>query len=350
MEKNLEDLRMRIEQKDKITDERIQSHLEKKERKLEEAKKKNQEKQNKIIKNLQINEEERNNEIDLIFMHQKNIEQNVILANLKKKEKLMLKSENLATKYALTMDNKKNLEEEKMKRAEEMKERQKEAEDRFEARKKEEEEILKQKKEERKIKDMEREMINERKKRILILEQEKKMEEIQEREKKIKEIKEQKNQLVREREKTQLKLNQQKENMLKRIEQIQKQNKEIDPETIKAIFPDDKSLFNEVVQLKQWQKEEEKRRKLDNYENEDVETKVNYNNTNFRYLTQLKADGNNDQSNANNKSVNYKTNTENQSEREVLKKKQTYLEEFNKQVREKNKGNIKIVLKPPSLL
>ena len=38
--------------------------------------------------------------------------------------------------------------------------------------------------------------------------------------------------LVREREKTQLKLNQQKENMIKRIEQIQKQNKEIDPETI----------------------------------------------------------------------------------------------------------------------
>ena len=114
------------------------------------------------------------------------------------------------------------------------------------------------------------------------MEQEKKMEEIQEREQKINEIKEQKIQLVREREKAQIKIIQQKEDMLKRLNKIQKQNKEIDPETIKNIFPDDQSLFNEVVKLKEWQKEEEKRRKLDDYENESVQINVNYSN-NLRY-------------------------------------------------------------------
>ena len=108
------------------------------------------------------------------------------------------------------------------------------------------------------------------------------MEEIQEREQKINEIKEQKIQLVREREKAQIKIIQQKEDMLKRLNKIQKQNKEIDPETIKNIFPDDQSLFNEVVKLKEWQKEEEKRRKLDDYENESVQINVNYSN-NLRY-------------------------------------------------------------------
>ena len=38
--------------------------------------------------------------------------------------------------------------------------------------------------------------------------------------------------------------------MLNKINQLQKQNKEIDPETIKEIFPDDQSLLNEVIKMK----------------------------------------------------------------------------------------------------
>ena len=45
MEKNLEELRMKIELKNKMTDQRIQIHLENKEKKLEEVKKRNQAKQ-----------------------------------------------------------------------------------------------------------------------------------------------------------------------------------------------------------------------------------------------------------------------------------------------------------------
>ena len=114
---------------------------------------------------MQLNEEERNNEINLIQLHQSQTEQNVILSNLKKKEKMMRQSENLAKKYIITMDNKKQLEEDKIKKVEEMIEKQKQAEDRFEAKKKEDEEILKIKKEEKLLKDMEREKINERKKK-----------------------------------------------------------------------------------------------------------------------------------------------------------------------------------------
>ena len=41
-----------------------------------------------------------------------------------------------------------------------------------------------------------------------------------------------------------------------------KQNKEIDPETIKEIFPDDIELYNKVKEMKKNQKEEEERIKI----------------------------------------------------------------------------------------
>ena len=107
------------------------------------------------------------------MLKQSKVEQNVVLTNLKKKEEMLRQSEFLATKYAKTMDNRKQIEEEKTKKAEEMKEKEKQAEERYEIKKKEEEEILQFKKEERLIKDMEREMANERKKRAQIFEQEK---------------------------------------------------------------------------------------------------------------------------------------------------------------------------------
>ena len=94
---------------------------------------------------------------------------------------------------------------------------------------------------------------------------------------KIGKIEDQKNQLMIEREKAETKINMQKMEMINRINKIQRQNKEIQPETIKEIFPDSQSLFDEVVKLKEWQKEEEKRRKLDNYENESIKLTINYN-------------------------------------------------------------------------
>ena len=95
--------------------------------------------------------------------------------------------------------------------------------------------------------------------------------------------------------------------MLNKINQLQKQNKEIDPETIKEIFPDDQSLLNEVIKMKDWEKEEEKRRKLDNYEKESIHVNKNYS-SNFRHITQM---------NENNKKSMNKISKENSEDEEM---------------------------------
>ena len=49
----------------------------------------------------------------------------------------------------------------------------------------------------------------------------------------------------------------QKEEVVKKFDQIVKQNKEIEPETIKELFPDDEELYQKIKQMKERQKQEE---------------------------------------------------------------------------------------------
>jgi len=65
---------------------------------------------------LSLNEEERNNEINLIQLHQSQTEQNVFLSNLKKKRKNDETKWESCKKYIIHMDNKKQLEEDKIKK------------------------------------------------------------------------------------------------------------------------------------------------------------------------------------------------------------------------------------------
>ena len=48
---------------------------------------------------------------------------------------------------------------------------------------------------------------------------------------------------------------------MKKFDQIIKQNKEIEPETIKQLFPDDEELYNKIKEMKEKQKQEEKKKK-----------------------------------------------------------------------------------------
>jgi hypothetical protein len=335
MEKNLEDLRMKIEKKDKITDVRIQLHLENKEKKLEEYKRKNLEKQNKIWKNLELNEKERNNELNLIIMHQDCVDENVNMMKLRNKEKIMKQSEYMSSKYEVTLDNKNKIEEEKRKKIMEMKERFKQSEKKLENKKKEDEEIIKQKIEERKMKDIEREIVKERKKRIEMLEKEKKMREIEEKDKKIKEILDSKNQLKMEREMKKIKLMLKKEQMNKQFEKLQNQEKEIDNDDIKELFPDDNSFLNKILEIKEWQKDEINRRKLKNYENDSVNFSITTNN-NFNNSKIFKADKS--------KNQNIEDTEENENEDYIPNKtrKETFITSFNNKVRELNKNLKKI--------
>lgn len=335
MEKNLEDLRMKIEKKDKITDVRIQLHLENKEKKLEAYKRKNLEKQNKIWKNLELNEKERNNELNLIIMHQDCVDENVSMVKLRNKEKIMKQSEYMSSKYAVTLDNRNRIEEEKRKKIMEMKERLKQSEKKLENKKKEDEEIIKQKIEERKIKDIEREIVKERKKRIEMLEKEKKMREIEEKDKKVKEILEYKNQLKMEREMKKIKLMLRKEQMNKQFVKLQNQEKEIDNDDIKELFPDDNSFLNKILEIKEWQKDEINRKKLKNYENDSVNFSITTNN-NFNNSKIIKADK------SKNQNIEETEENENEDNNPNKTKRETFITSFNNKVRELNKNLKKI--------
>ena len=335
MEKNLEDLRMKIEKKDKITDVRIQLHLENKEKKLEAYKRKNLEKQNKIWKNLELNEKERNNELNLIIMHQDCVDENVSMVKLRNKEKIMKQSEYMSSKYVVTLDNRNRIEEEKRKKIMEMKERLKQSEKKLENKKKEDEEIIKQKIEERKIKDIEREIVKERKKRIEMLEKEKKMREIEEKDKKVKEILEYKNQLKMEREMKKIKLMLRKEQMNKQFVKLQNQEKEIDNDDIKELFPDDNSFLNKILEIKEWQKDEINRKKLKNYENDSVNFSITTNN-NFNNSKIIKADK------SKNQNIEETEENENEDNNPNKNKRETFITSFNNKVRELNKNLKKI--------
>ena len=86
-----------------------------------------------------------------------------------------------------------------------------------------------------------------------------KMTELEEKEKKIQAFKTQKEKLTQQRIETSIGIEKKKEAIMKKFENLMKQNKEIDPQTIKEVFPDDEELYNKVKEMKKKQKEEEEK-------------------------------------------------------------------------------------------
>ena len=85
------------------------------------------------------------------------------------------------------------------------------------------------------------------------------MTELEEKEKKIKEFKIQQEKLAQQRIETSIGIEKKKEAIMRKFDNLMKQNKEIDPQTIKEVFPDDKELYQKVQEMKKKQKEEEEK-------------------------------------------------------------------------------------------
>ena len=118
------------------------------------------------------------------------------------------------------------------------------------------------KKEQEKIKNIEKANLIKRKIKIAEYQNKLKMNELEEKEKKIQMFKIQREKLAQKRIETSIGVEKKKEAILKKFDNLMKQNKEIDPETIKDVFPDDEELIKKVTKLKKKQKiEEEKIRK-----------------------------------------------------------------------------------------
>ena len=85
------------------------------------------------------------------------------------------------------------------------------------------------------------------------------MNELEEKDKKLQEFKNQKEKLTQQRIETSIGIEKKKEAIMKRFDDLMKQNKEIDPQTIKEVFPEDEELYKKVQEMKKKQKEEEEK-------------------------------------------------------------------------------------------
>ena len=87
------------------------------------------------------------------------------------------------------------------------------------------------------------------------------MEEINEKDQKIEDFKKQCEKINQQKAQAAIKFQRQKEEIVKKFDNLMKQNKEIEPETIKELFPEDQELYNKIKEMKEKQKQEEEKMK-----------------------------------------------------------------------------------------
>ena len=132
------------------------------------------------------------------------------------------------------------------------------------------------KREEEKIKNIEKARNILRKQRQQEYENQLRIDELNEKEQKIEEFKRQCEKINQQKALAAIAFQRQKEDIVKKFDQIVKQNKEIEAETIKELFPDDDELYQKIKQMKEKQKQEEEnmrktpsKKEKENNENED---------------------------------------------------------------------------------
>ena len=87
------------------------------------------------------------------------------------------------------------------------------------------------------------------------------MEELNVKEQKIEDFKKQCERINQQKTQAAIKFQRQKEEVVKKFDNLMKQNKEIEAETIKELFPEDEELYNKIKEMKETQKQEEEKMK-----------------------------------------------------------------------------------------
>ena len=113
----------------------------------------------------------------------------------------------------------------------------------------EEKEIIK-KREEEKVKNIEKARNIQRMQRQQEYKNHLRMEELNVKEQKIEDFKKQCERINQQKAQAAMKFQRQKEEVVKKFDNLMKQNKEIEPETVKQLFPDDEELYNKIKELK----------------------------------------------------------------------------------------------------
>ena len=115
------------------------------------------------------------------------------------------------------------------------------------------------KKEKERTKNLEKQNRIQRQQRIAEYKNKLRMDELEEKDKKLQEFKNQKEKLTQQRIETSIGIQKKKDEILKKFDDLMSKNKEIDPQTIKEMFPDDQELYEKVIEMKKKQKEEEEK-------------------------------------------------------------------------------------------
>ena len=115
------------------------------------------------------------------------------------------------------------------------------------------------KREEEKIKNIEKARNIARMNRQQEYKNQQRMEELNVKEQKIEDFKKQCEKINQQKAQAAIKFQRQKEEIVKKFDNLMKLNKEIEPETIKELFPDDEELYNKIKEKKEKLKQEQEK-------------------------------------------------------------------------------------------
>ena len=194
---------------------------------------------------------------------QKEEKRHLILKNidLQKSQKTMNTTKRNMDKFILTEQNRHNLEELEKEKIDRMNQTREHKEKVYIKKKLEEEKESLKKREEEKVKNIEKARNIVRMQRQQEYKNQLRMEELNVKEQKIEDFKKQCEKINQQKTQAAIKFQRQKEDIVKKFDNLMKQNREIEPQTIKELFPDDQELYNKIKEMKEKQKQEEDKMK-----------------------------------------------------------------------------------------
>ena len=210
------------------------------------------------IRKLEIEQDKKKEE----FL-EKEKKRNLILKSIdvEKTKRTMNTTKKNNDKYLVTEQNRQKLEEEEKDKIDKMNEKREEKEKTYIKKKLEEEKEIIKKREEERVKNIEKARNIQRMQRQQEYKNHLRMEELNVKEQKIEDFKKQCERINQQKAQAAMKFQRQKEEVVKKFDNLMKQNKEIEPETIKQLFPDDEELYNKIKELKDKIKQDDQNEK-----------------------------------------------------------------------------------------
>ena len=349
----MEDLKERIESKEKNTQFFLSKMNNINNRIVSARKEKSKKREEKVLQNLMLEKDRQEKNRKIFYDKQLYIEQNVFLRSFEKEEKKKKQQDKLLSLYSLTQENKKQIEKETLKKNNLTLRRLELFDERVKDNQKKVESYLMKKREEERIKQYQNTINIERQNRITQAMNMKRLTKMKERDEKLEKIRNKRELFYQQKAKMEQEAQMKTDEILNKVDEMMSRKAEIDPEYIKKTFPDDEELYNRVVKLAEKQKkgEEKIHQKYGFYEalfrrNNPINLKKKSKSTNFKinniggnyysFENQYQLNNNSDEKNKHSDNIG-----ENEEERIIINKVEEYKsnlqKEFEKLILEEKK-------------